>query len=47
MVEDVDANELILKCNNISNDFNQLSDIPRLLHLKNNKGNGHVGVFLY
>ena len=41
VVEDVNANGLILKCNNISNNFNELGDVPRLLHL-----NGHVGVYL-
>ena len=41
VVEDVNANGLILKCNNISNDFNELGDVPRLLHL-----DGHVGVYL-
>ena len=46
VVEDVNANNLILKCNNISNNFNNLLDVPRLLHLKDNQGNGHVGVYL-
>ena len=47
VVEDVNANNLILKCNDISNDFSKLgSGLPRLLHLKDNKGNGHVGVYL-
>ena len=47
VVEDVNANNLILKCNDISNDFYNLeSSLPRLLHLKDNKGNGHVGVYL-
>jgi stress response protein SCP2 len=47
VVEDVNANNLILKCNDISNDFSNLgSGLPRLLHLKDNKGNGHVGVYL-
>ena len=41
VVEDVNANGLILKCNNVSNDFNELGDVPRLLHL-----DGHVGVYL-
>ena len=46
VVEDVNANNLILKCNNISNNFNILLDAPRLLHLKDNQGHGHVGVYL-
>jgi stress response protein SCP2 len=46
VVEDVNANNLILKCNNISNNFNNLLDAPRLLHLKDNQGHGHVGVYL-
>ena len=47
VVEDVNANSLILKCNDISHDFSKLgSGVPRLLHLKDNKGNGHVGVYL-
>ena len=41
VVEDVNANDLISKCNNISNNFNELGNVPRLLHL-----NGHVGVYL-
>ena len=47
IVEDVNANTLILKCNDISNDFNNLEyGVPRLLHLKDKNGNGHVGVYL-
>ena len=47
VVGDVNANNLILKCNNISTDFNELQyGVPRLLHLKDNQGNGHVGVYL-
>jgi stress response protein SCP2 len=47
VVDDVNANSLILKCNDISHDFSKLgSGVPRLLHLKDNKGNGHVGVYL-
>ena len=47
VVEDVNANNLILKCNDISNNFYNLeSGLPRLLYLKDNKGNGHVGVYL-
>ena len=47
VVENINANGLILECNDISNDFNKLeSGVPRLLHLKDNKGNGHVGVYL-
>ena len=47
VVEDVNANNLILKCNNVSTDFNELQyGVPRLLHLKDNQGNGHVGVYL-
>jgi tellurium resistance protein TerZ len=41
VVEDVNANGLILKCDNVSNDFNELGEVPRLLHL-----DGHVGVYL-
>ena len=34
-VEDVNANNLILKCNDISSDFTTLeSGVPRLLHLQ-------------
>ena len=44
---DVNANILITKCNNISTNFNELkSGQPRLLHLKDNQGNGHVGIYL-
>ena len=46
VVEDVNANNLILKCNDISNNFNNLFGVPRLLHLKDNQGHGHVGVYL-
>ena len=47
IVEDVNANGLILKCNNTSNDFSTLQyGVPRLLHLKQNNGNGHVGIYL-
>ena len=47
VVEDVNANNLILKCNNVSTNFTELkSGVPRLLHLKDNNGNGHVGVYL-
>ena len=47
IVEDVNANGLILKCNNTSNDFSKLQyGVPRLLHLKDNNGNGHVGIYL-
>ena len=47
VVEDVNANGLILKCNNISTDFTELMyGVPRLLHLKDNHGNGHVGIYL-
>ena len=47
VVEDVNANNLITKCNDISSDFTTLeSGVPRLLHLKDNRGNGHVGVYL-
>ena len=47
VVGDVDANILILECNDLSNDFNKLeSGVPRLLHFKDNKGNGHVGVYI-
>ena len=46
VVEDVNANDLILKCDDISEDFNELDNVPRLLHLKDNQGNGHVGVYL-
>ena len=34
VVEDVNANGLILKCNNVSTDFTELEyNVPRLLHL--------------
>ena len=47
VMEDVNANGLISKCNDVSNDFNDLQyGVPRLLHLKDNNGNGHVGVYL-
>jgi hypothetical protein len=47
VVEDVNANNLILKCNNVSTNFNHLQyGVPRLLHLKDNQGNGHVGIYL-
>ena len=47
VVEDVNANGLILKCNNVSTDFTELEyNVPRLLHLKDNQGNGHVGIYL-
>ena len=47
VVEDINANGLILKCNNISTDFIELEyGVPRLLHLKDNQGNGHVGIYL-
>ena len=47
VVEDVNANGLIAKCNNVSTDFNALEyGVPRLLHLKDNQGNGHVGIYL-
>ena len=36
-----------MKCNDISNDFSKLGSVlPRLLHLKDNKGNDHVGIYL-
>ena len=46
VVEDVNANDLILKCNDRSEDFNSLGNVPRLLHLKDNQGHGHVGIYL-
>ena len=47
VVEDINANNLILKCNNVSANFNLLQyGVPRLLHLKDNQGNGHVGIYL-
>ena len=46
VVEDVNANDLISKCDEKSEDFNELDNFPRLLHLKDNQGNGHVGVYL-
>ena len=47
VVEDVNANNLILKCNNLSTNFKNLHyGVPRLLHLKDNQGNGHVGIYL-
>ena len=47
VVENINANNLILKCNNVSANFNYLQyGVPRLLHLKDNQGNGHVGIYL-
>ena len=46
-IEDVNANGLISICNDVSNDFSKLEfGFPRLLHLRDNNGNGHVGVYL-
>ena len=47
VINDVNANGLILKCNDVSTDFTELhSGVPRLLHFKDNQGNGHVGIYL-
>ena len=47
VVKDVDANQLILLCNDTSTNFTKLeSGVPRLLHFKDNQGNGHVGIYL-
>ena len=47
VVEDINANELIEKCKDVSTDFTKLeTGVPRLLHLRDNQGNGHVGIYL-
>ena len=47
VVEDINANALIEKCKDVSTDFTKLeTGVPRLLHLKDNQGNGHVGIYL-